>query len=327
MDVKVKKKIDTAKTFYIAALILILSGCDQSFKAISYGGGTAFDQSSNSISNPGIESFRSGFYSFAQSRGCVKCHGNLIKPHFVSPDIKTAYDVATGFRNGSTTEKLIDFSRPADSIFIEYAGNSHCGDSPCSDPVVRPDVLKALQDWASAELAGPPGSTPPPSSTPPPPVATYKHLTSSIQVPATIPSILVTAPALLRFPLSGLKPPVAGLANAILEIEVHMASDSLTVVENQYRLLNPKIIGNTTAVTVSDISVFMKPTADPTVVGVEDVSVPVTWHAVVFNVPITALPNPVPVTRFVAPIMTGLPMYFPTRTKTDYFTIGFGDIR
>lgn len=319
-----KIKVSVLKTFYII-LVLIVLGCNQKFQSESYSSSNA-DQ--NNLGAPGIESFKTGLYAFAQARNCVKCHGSLIRPHFASLDIDSAYAVATGFRNGSTTVKLIDFSNPAASVFIEYAGNSHCSDTPCGDPAVRPNVQKALEDWAAAEMSTnvpAPGSTPPPGSTPV--AVTYKYLTASLKVPATIPSILVTAPALLRFPLSGLKPPVAGLANAILEIEVHMASDSLTVVENQYRLMNPKIVGSTTALGITNVSVFMKATNDnPNEVGLENMSVPVNWHSVVFNLPITALPAPIPATRFVAPSMTGLPIFFPTRTKTDYFTIGFGDI-
>ncbi len=274
-----------------------------------------FAQGSNgNLNAEQILAYQTTFYAFAKSQGCVKCHESSVSPHFASLDINEAYRSARGFRNGSTTIKLIDFDLPAASIFIDYAGNSHCSDTPCSDPDIRPIVQDVLEMWAASEIAvGRGGSSIP--------VKVPKFFTAGLKVPAIIPTIFVNTPAVLRFALSELKPQIAGLENAILEIEIQMVND------NSYRLSKPKIAGNTKSFAITDLSVFIKATDDPLTNGLEDLSQALNWHAVDATAAVFALPATLPATPLTAGSLAGLPIYFQTSTKADYFTVGFGDIK
>lgn len=274
-----------------------------------------FTQSSSGNMNAEqILAYRTTFYAFAKSQGCVKCHESSVSPHFASLDINEAYRSARGFRNGSTTVKLIDFDMPVASTFIDYAGNSHCSDTPCSDPDIRPAVQNALEMWAASEIAVGRGGAPIPVKVP-------KFYTASLKVPTSIPTIFSNTPAVLRFALSELNPKVPALENAILEIEIQMVN------ETSYRLAKPKIAGNSVSVAITDLSVFIKATDDPLTRGHEDISQALNWHAVDATAAVFALPSPLPATPLTAVPLAGLPIYFQTTTKADYFTVGFGDIK
>lgn len=270
--------------------------------------------SSGNLNAEQILAFRTTFYAFAKSQGCVKCHESNVSPHFASLDINEAYRSASGFRNGSTTVKLIDFDLPVASTFIDYAGNSHCSDTPCSDPDIRPAVQSALEMWAASEIALGRGGSAIPLKVP-------KFFTASLRVPATIPTIFTNTPAVLRFALSELSPKVPALNGAILEIEIQMVND------NSYRLSKPKIAGNSVSIAITDLSVFIKATNDPLTHGHEDISQALNWHAVDATAAVFALPATLPATPLTAVPLAGLPIYFQTSTKADYFTVGFGDIK
>ena len=258
--------------------------------------------------------FQSTFYAFTKSQGCVKCHAANVSPHFASPDVNNAYGWATGFRNGSTVAKLIDFDNPLGSVIIDYAGNSHCSDTPCSNPDIRPVIQNVLETWAAAEKAIGSGGSATPSKQP-------KFFTGSLKVPGTIPNIFGAAPAVLRFPLSALKPAVPGLQNAIFEIEVQMVNDF------EYRLSKPKIAGNTISISVKDITVYIKQTDDPLTPGNEDSSLGLNWHSIEANSPIFVIPSPLPNSPLGAQSLAPLPIYFQTSTKADYFTLGFAELK
>lgn len=287
----------------------VLSACNPQIEAKFFS-----QNASGNMNAEQILAFRTTFYAFAKSQGCVKCHDSNVSPYFAAADINVAYRFARGFRNGSTTIKLIDFENPVASTFIDYAGNSHCSDTPCSDPDIRPVVQSALEMWAASEMAVGRGGSAIPVKVP-------KYFTGSLRVPATIPTIFVNTPGVLRFPLSELKPKIMALQNAILEIEIQMVN------ENSYRLSKPKIAGNGVSVAITDLSVFIKPTDDPTTNGREDVSQALNWHGIDATAAIFALPATMPATPLAAVPLIGLPIYFQTSTKADYFTIGFGDIK
>ena len=270
--------------------------------------------SSGNLNAEQILAYRTTFYAFAKSQGCVKCHESSISPHFASLDINEAYLAARGFRNGSTTIKLIDFDLPVASTFVDYAGNSHCSDTPCSDPDIRPLVQDALEMWAASEIAVGHGGSAIPQKVP-------RFFTASLKVPATIPTIFTNVPAVLRFPLSDLKPKVPALEGAILEIEIQMVN------ANSYRLSKPKIAGNAISVAFKELSVFIKATDDPLTNGREDISQALNWHAVDATAAVFALPATLPAAPLTAVPLAGLPIYFQTSTQADYFTVGFGDIK
>jgi hypothetical protein len=105
-------------------------------------------------STKGLTAFQNGFYAFAHTQGCVKCHAASQHPTFAAADILVAYDETRGNQLGSM-EPLIDFTRPDDSIIADYAGNKHCKDTPCSDPVNSEIVKGLLEAWARVELTWP----------------------------------------------------------------------------------------------------------------------------------------------------------------------------
>lgn len=306
-----KEKSGFIRCKFLAVLVLaaVFSACNPHIEPRFFAQG-----SNGNLNAEQILAYQTTFYAFAKSQGCVKCHESSVSPHFASKNINEAYRSARGFRNGSTTVKLIDFDTPVTSIFIDYAGNSHCSDTPCSDPDIRPVVQGALEMWAASELAVGRGGSAIPAKVP-------KFFTASLRVPASIPTIFVNTPAVMRFALSELKPKVPALEGAILEIEIQMVN------ETSYRLSKPKIAGNSASVAFTDLSVFIKTTDDPLTHGHEDISQALNWHAVDATAAIFALPAPLPATPLAAVPLAGLPIYFQTSTKADYFTIGFGDIK
>jgi hypothetical protein len=100
----------------------------------------------------GFAAFQKGFYLFTKTQNCVKCHGSSTSPKFADPNPAVAYGNFIG---------LVNASEPANSIIIEYAGNGHCNDTPCSDSSVRPQVTSLLQSWAAAKNAVGGGGTDP----------------------------------------------------------------------------------------------------------------------------------------------------------------------
>ena len=294
---------------FLSIIAAVLSACNPQVESKFFS-----QSSSGNLNAEQILAYRTTFYAFAKSQGCVKCHESSVSPYFASADINVAYQFARGFRNGSKTIRLIDFENPVASTFIDYAGNAHCSDTPCSDPDIRPVAQSALEMWAASEIAVGRGGSAIPIKVP-------KYFTGSLKVPATIPTIFVNTPAVLRFALSELKPKVMALQNAILEIEIQMVND------NSYRLSKPKIVGNGVSVAITDLSVFIKTTDDPTTNGREDISQALNWHAVDATAAIFPLPASLPATPLTAVPLIGLPIYFQTSTKADYFTVGFGDIK
>ena len=272
-----------------------------------------FDNASLGGGGPGFLAFQQGFYTHVVNLGCNKCHDQNVQPYFASSQINVAYNYATGNRNG-TSEKLINFSDPQSSIFIQYAGNSHCGDTPCSDPANQATVRTQLEAWAAAELAGNNDDTPVDA-------VRAKFLTASVRVPATVPPITAATPAVLRFELSALSPSVSGLQNALLELEIQMSGN------NMYRINRPRIIGSTTALKFSGIRVYIKAVRDAGVLGKEDLTYANHWH----NVSTTASPVARPATLPAGPITAATPLvnsslYYGVLTGENFFTIGFDDI-
>ncbi len=273
-----------------------------------------FNSSSNA--NAGLNAFTSGFYAFAKSQGCVRCHDNNISPPIASSDVNTAYQAAMGTRTSSNT-RLVDFNNPSASVLADFAGNSHCGVLACSDPNASIVAQRHIEDWAAAELT----VNEPVSATP---VATFKFVTAALRVPVAIPNIQSATPAVLRFDLSLIKPAVTGLQGAILEIEIQYVNT------NVYRLNKPKIVGATTSLVFSDLRLHMKQVADVNVLGVEDLTYTTNWHSLVRQAALVAKPATLPTGPFPVATVTPLidmPLYYVTTTGADYFTITFGDIK
>jgi len=255
--------------------------------------------------SPGLEAFRSGFYAFASpSTSCGLCHASAQVPLFASPDVDAAYAAA---------KPLVDFADPTNSLFIVYAQNNHCGVAAVcgansgSGAIVQQDLV----GWAGAEASG---------SGPPAPAQPY--LTASMPIPAisTLPTLMTGTTALLRFALSDLKPAVASLGNAVLELEL------VAVNATEYRFSSPKIGGSTAVVQLQGVHVFVKPSsvAGP---GSEDTNQGDTWDGTMASIPVSTLPSPLPNTPLaVAPLDTraiAVGAYTSSGVLNDTITVGF----
>lgn len=253
----------------------------------------------------GLEAFRASLYAFASpSTSCGRCHASAQVPLFASPDVGAAYAAA---------RPLVDFANPTSSLFIVYAQNDHCGVSAVcgatsgNGAIVQQDLLR----WASAETSG--GG---------PPAQTLAYLTSSLPIPAisTLPTLMTGKTALLRFALSDLRPAVAPLANAVLELELVAANAT------EYRFSSPKIGGSTAAVQLQGVHVLVKPSS---VVGPgsEDMNQGDTWDAIAASIPVSTLPSPLPTTPLaVAPLDTraiAVGAYTSDGVVNDTITVGF----
>ena len=291
----------------LIALTLMVSACGSTLHDVA--GSEVSTSQLSSGSAVGMQAFQTGFYAFANTQGCVKCHGAVQAPHFAAPNLSTAYKAALGKKIGSN-EPLIDFSNPDASIIAQYAGNNHCNDTPCSDPANTATVKGLLEAWANAEIAG--GSVQN--------VTLPKYMTASQQVPANVPNLTVKNPAVMRFSLSSFGIPA--LSGAIVEIEVQKLSAT------QYRIGKPKIAGNTAAVMVSGIHLFIKDAA-ASGVGAQDPSQGMVWTSVSAAAPIFALPKTLPATPLAATPLTTINMAAQavSATGADVFTIGFDNVR
>ena len=302
------------KIFGLLALAAFFMGCGKSL------GGNAAANASASATGPGIDSFEKGFWSFARKQGCVKCHGDIVHPMFASSDLQKAYQEAKGFRIGSTTERLIEFDEPTAAVFIVYAGNAHCGDTPCSDPGVRPEVTAALEAWALAETTQSSSAQTPPAGGGSTPVSLANYYTESLALPATIPAATSANPAVLRFPLKNLKPDLAALKDAILEIEIQMINPTT------YRVLKPKVAGNSAPVTFEGIHVYVKQ-ASGGGIGNEDGDQGELWVDASGTAAVFALPRTMPTTPLRAtPIVPGA-ILIEKLSASDALTVGFEDVR
>lgn len=251
----------------------------------------------SSASLGGEQAFKSTFYAFTQTQNCKMCHATLVSPFFASADLDVAYGFAT---------QLVDFSKPAESVFVKYAGNSHCGSSPCADSANSEVVKKLLIQWAQAEGGGGGAGGP-------------AFLTSTLAVPADLPSIMAARPALMRFPLSALSKPVASLSNAILEIEIQKAN--LT----NYRVNRIKIAGNTAAVLIKGVHVYVKP-AGSGGLGVEDQNQGDLWNELEATAPVFALPRNLPSTPLTATPLSTQALGIQIQSGADAITIGIEEI-
>lgn len=252
-----------------------------------------------------MAAFRAGFYAFATKPGsCVVCHATVKGPFFAAPDLTTAYGEA---------KPLVDFNNPDASEFVTYAGNNHCGMSLCSGAANEASVRAMLANWATSELAvntvpgGVPGSLTP------------KYLTAPLAVPATLPPLTTATPAVMRFPLNQLSPAIASLSNAVLEIEIQQLS------MGTYRINRAKIMGNSAAVSITGLHVYVKATGSAGL-GVEDKGQSVIWAAVQATAPVSTLPGNLPVGPLNATPLVTDAIAVQAQSTADLITIGIQDI-
>jgi hypothetical protein len=116
-----------------------------------------------------------------------------------------------------------------------------------------------------------------------------------------------TTPSVIRFQLSGLKPAVASLSKAILEVEVVLVAGGL-----EYRFDNPKIAGNTAPVTVSGLHLYVN-SASGMGLGLQNADNGETWSAVNATAAVVTLPTTLPTGPLSATPLTSTPLFDPVQ--------------
>lgn len=259
-----------------------------------------FVSNSSSQSVGGISVFRDGLYAFGQQKGCVNCHGSSIQPLFAAADINSSYSAA---------KSLVNFADPSSSAFITYASNAHCGLPLCSNVSASTTVSALLAQWAQAETTGSSSSQP------------ANYMTVSAPVPANLPTLLTGNTAVVRFQLSKLNPSIPALQNAVFEVEMQVVSEG----SGEYRLSRPKLMGNSSTVTLSGIHVYIRPSTG-TGFGSEDTQQGIVWASISAMLAPSALPNPLPAAPLPVTPLTPLSETATVQSTSDFITIGFDQI-
>jgi hypothetical protein len=201
-----------------------------------------------------------------------------------------------------------------------FAGNSHCGDQACSNPANVAAIKALVAQWVTAETSSNNNTGNNGGGGTPQPPGQAKFLTGSMALPATIPTIMVTNPAVVRFPLSALNLPVSSLTNAILEVEVQMSNATT------YRFRRPKIVGNSAAVSVKGIHLYIR-SATATGIGAEDTSQTLIWNMIDTSAAVFAKPANLPATPLGATPLSTSSVFYPKVGAGDTITIGFDDLK
>ncbi|MGE4132278.1 MAG: hypothetical protein AB7F86_11615 [Bdellovibrionales bacterium] len=253
--------------------------------------------SQSAAAGDGFEVFKTGLYKFVTDKGCAQCHGDVVNPKFANSDPQTAYDAAS---------QLVDFDSPATSRLVRYAGNSHCGVIACSDAANSGIVEQLLIEWATAEKA----VVQPVDPTQP---VKNSFQTESKSVPGNLPSLMAN-PVVMRFALSKLQPQMSSVSSAILEIEIQMANAT------HYRISRPKIVGNSAAISLDSLHVFVKSASDSGL-GLEDTNQGSLW----VNSPVTLQPTSLPGNLPTGPLTVGIlhnnAIQLPALSSSDQLTI------
>lgn len=272
-------------------LTLAIVGCEKSgHKDIGTGGN--MDLSSLG----GEAAFKSTLYKFTQEQNCKMCHAATISPYFASADLNTAYGFA---------KQLVDFSAPDQSVFIKYAGNGHCGSAPCSNPANSEVVKNLLLQWANAEVGD--GTT-----------GIQKYTTAALPIPNPLASITAARPSVMRFELKTFGIPA--LNNALLEIEIQRANAT------NYRVNRIKIAGNTAAVRIQGVHVYVKPVGAAGI-GVEDENQGSLWRTLDATAPVFARPANLPATPLTATPLSTTALAIQQQSTADAITIGIEAIQ
>jgi hypothetical protein len=292
----------------VLSIIIATTGVSLAFQACTgFTTGSSGSNSQSSVGPTGLNEFQSGLYAFANTQGCAACHAAAVAPFFASTDLNTAYTQA---------ETIVNFSNPSASLFIAYSGNNHCSVPACENSASPAEVTALLTSWANIENTAGGGTGP--TDTP-----TYVTATIPIPTPTAIPLVTAkTAPVIINFQLSGLTPSVASLSNAIFQLEVQM--DNTTT----YKFSNPKIGGNTAAVTISGVHIFIRPSGTTTGIGTEGVAPANEWDSLAnIMVAMFSITSTNPTTSIGATALTTTDLFVQQQSTADSITIGFDSIQ
>ena len=116
---------------------LVAGGMNKAPGALSEAQTVATESTQGAGGTP-VQAFQSSFYAFAQTN-CAQCHGVSQSPLFAVSNVTTAYNNALSY---------VDFSNPANSLLVTYAGNGHCGVNNCANNSSA--ALAAVNIWAAA---------------------------------------------------------------------------------------------------------------------------------------------------------------------------------
>ncbi len=294
--------------FNIFVFTLALVGC-----GAEHGGNTGSESSQSfaGATPESIQAFESTVYNFGKTAGCVKCHGGSVNPQWLNANPATAYSFA---------RPLVNMANPTASTFVTYVSNNHCNDSACRNSANTSVINDLLLQWAAIEINQASNGLPVSDGTtlPNPP-----FVTATIPIPQNLPLITSATRAVIRFDLSQLAPSVPKLAGAILELSVQSYNSAGTT----YKIFDPRIVGASSAVTVSGMHVYVRP-ATGSGIGNEYVNQGNIWSSLSAIVPALAVPAPLP-TGPMASItpMVGTSLAIPIQSSSDVITVGFADLR
>jgi hypothetical protein len=293
----------------LAVTFSVLLGCAPQHSGDS---GVNVDASTLPVTAQSLQSFQTTVYAFGHIQGCAKCHSYNVNPQWANNDLLSAYSVA---------RPLLNVTDPNNSIFATYVANNHCSDPICADPANIPIMQDYLAQWANVEQSQTAGGLP---STVGLALGSPPYVTATMPIPTPLPVITSgTAPAIVRFNLSALSPAVAALSGAILEISIQAYHSSSTT----YKVFNPRLVGAATAVTLSNIHVYVRP-ASGSGLGTEDVNQGLNWAGLTVTPAVIAAPSPLPAGPMttVAP-MTATSVGIGIQSGADVITIGFAGIQ
>lgn len=290
----------------IAALPLLLSACNGATHVME-----SSALSSQATSPVAVQAFATTMYSYGAKQGCIKCHSGNVNPLWMDPDVNVAYSFARPF---------LDTGNPSGSIFATYVANNHCNDPVCADPTQVPIVQGLLTQWAEVEINIGTGGIPTVGGTT---LANPSFVTATMPVPSPLPLLTDANPAVIRFDLSKLNPPVPALSGATLELSIRAYNS----IGNEYKVYSPRLAGNTASVTLQGIHVYVRPSTG-TGLGVEDVNQGDFWSALNVTVAPTPLPSPLPTGPMTSinPLTT-ITLGVTSQSASDVITVGFAAIQ
>lgn len=290
------------------AVITFIAGC-----APQHSGslGVEVEASTDPITAEALQSFQTTVYAFGQMQGCVKCHSANVNPQWMNPDLTLAYTFA---------KPLLNIDDPTNSIFATYVANNHCNDSICADSNNITVIQDLLSQWALVEKSGDSGSQ---TTSEGLPLSSPVYKTATMALPATIPLITASTPAVVRFDLSALSPTFSALNGATLEVSIAYYNSSHTT----YKIYNPRLVGASSGVTLVNPHVYIRPAAGAGL-GTEDLNQGLSWSQLSLSVPVVATPIPLPTGPMTSvPALTTISVGAAAQSAADVITIGFAGIQ
>ncbi len=271
--------------------------------------GTEELASSGAVSPEKVQAFEATLFAWGQAQNCTKCHADRVNPLWMNSNPNTAYAFA---------RPLVDMNNPTASLFATYASNNHCLEAICAVAANKAAVQDLLTQWAAVENTG--GDAPPPPSGSGSTLPNPPYYTVTLPIPNPLPVVTATgAPAVLRFNLSQLTPAVPSLNGVILEVSLQ----SYNLAQSNYKIFNPRIVGNSTPIIVSGIHAYVRP-ASGTGLGTEDINQGLQWSGLSTTASVAATPSPLPT----GPMTTVKPfisssLAVQAQSSADVLTLGF----